>query len=208
MPPNSIEAFTPNDARVITDRIKTGVEAVWELIIQAYTRRAWDVLGYPSWDDYCTREFGTTRLRLPREERSEVITSLRESGLSIRAIASATGLDKETVNNATRQVSGNQTPDLEADELAERLAPVIGMDGKTYIPTPPNPRRRQAITDTFTTAVVHLSKAIDAIDQLSMDDRFTKNLDQIAAYRLSDLVRARDTLQRVIDEISPHQPKE
>jgi hypothetical protein len=40
------------DARALTDRIKTGVEAVWELIKQAYIRRAWSALGYESWDDY------------------------------------------------------------------------------------------------------------------------------------------------------------
>lgn len=80
------------EARALTDRIKVGVEAVWHLITQAYTERAWDVLGYSSWDDYCTREFGSSRLRLPREERAEVVASLRESGLSLRAIASATGI--------------------------------------------------------------------------------------------------------------------
>jgi hypothetical protein len=63
----------------------------------AYMLRASSALGYTSWDDDCTREFGTTRLRLPREERGEVVASLRESGLSIRAIASATGIDKNTV---------------------------------------------------------------------------------------------------------------
>jgi len=52
------------------------------LVKQAYTERAWDALGYASWDEYCTREFGTSRLRLPREERAEVVASLRESGLS------------------------------------------------------------------------------------------------------------------------------
>ncbi|WP_156664677.1 hypothetical protein [Mycobacterium sp. 852002-51057_SCH5723018] len=55
-----------------------------ELITQAYMHRAWDALGYSSWDDYCIREFGTTRLRLPREERAEVVTSLRESGLRLK----------------------------------------------------------------------------------------------------------------------------
>jgi hypothetical protein len=93
------------DARALTDCIKVGVEAIWELVTQAYTLRAWSSLGYQSWDDYCTREFGATRLRLPREERTEVVASLRESGLSIRAIAAATGVDKNTVQSDLAQVS-------------------------------------------------------------------------------------------------------
>ncbi len=44
-----------------------------------------------SWD--------ASRIRLPREERAEVVSSLRESGLSLRAIAAATGLNHQTVAN-------------------------------------------------------------------------------------------------------------
>lgn len=115
-------------ARAITDRIKVGVEAVWELIKQAYTERAWESLGYTSWDDYCTREFGTSRLRLPREERAETLPSLRESGMSLRAIATATGLSKDTVQRELAGVS-NETPAL-----------ITGVDGVAQPATkPPRP---------------------------------------------------------------------
>ncbi|MFP1155538.1 hypothetical protein ACK280_26220 [Mycobacterium sherrisii] len=113
-------------ARALTDRIKVGVEAVWELITQAYVERAWDALGYSSWDDYCTREFGTARLRLPREERAEVVASLRESGLSIRAIASATGDSYGTVQ---AELSGDQFrspgPDIDEPIVVEQELPPL-----------------------------------------------------------------------------------
>ena len=130
-------AITASQARELTDRIKVGVEAIWELVKQAYQSRAWVALGYDSWDDYCTREFGTSRIRLPREERQEVVASMREIGMSTRAIASATGMSKDT---AARALSGvaNETP-----------APVTGTDGKTYTPRPqpqsePEPELPQA----------------------------------------------------------------
>lgn len=100
-----------DEARDLTDRIKVAVEGTWELIKQAYVSRAWSALGYRSWDDYCTREFGTSRLRLPREERSEVVASLRDSGLSIRAIAAATGDGVATVKRALDAGVPNGTPD-------------------------------------------------------------------------------------------------
>ncbi len=100
-------------ARVLTDRIKVGVDAIWELVTQAYLERADKALGYSSWDDYCTREFGTSRLRLPREERGEVVASLRESGLSVRAIAAATGDSVGTVHAALSGVQ-NRTPEAES----------------------------------------------------------------------------------------------
>lgn len=114
-----VAVLSATDAQALTDRIKVGVDAVWELIKQAYMQRAWEALGYTSWDDYCTREFGSSRLRLPREERPEVVASLRESGSSIRAIASATGAAYNTVPS---DVTQNESP---ADP-----APITGTDGK------------------------------------------------------------------------------
>lgn len=94
---------TPEEARVLTDRIKVGLEVTWVLVVKAYQHGAFTALGYSSWDDYCTREFGTNRIRLPREERSETITSLRAAGLSTRAIAAVIGIDDRTVR---RDLSG------------------------------------------------------------------------------------------------------
>lgn len=121
---DAIPPLSATDARAITDQIKVAVEATWVLVKRAYVERAWAALGYDGWDDYCTREFGTSRLRLPREERSEVVASLRESGLSVRAIASATGISKDTVSRSLAGVS-NETP------------AITGTDGKTYAPTQP-----------------------------------------------------------------------
>lgn len=110
------------EARALTDQIKTGVEAVWHLVTRAYTEGAWRALGYNTWDVYCEREFGTSRLRLPREERTDVVMSMRDAGLSIRAIAAATGDSHMTIQ---REVAGvpNVTPDepVDADALAEEL---------------------------------------------------------------------------------------
>src|SRR5436190_22662885 len=82
--------YTKAQARRVTEQIKLDLINVWRMIADAYKGRIWIPLGYSNWDEYCTTEFGTSRLRLPREERTEIVSSLRESGLSIRAIASAT----------------------------------------------------------------------------------------------------------------------
>ena len=113
---------TADDARALTDRIKVAVEGVWHLIEQAYTTRAWSALGYASWDDYCTREFGTSRLRLPREERQEVVASLRQSGLSLRAISSATGESKSQIQRDLEAT----VPEGTVRDLPTRI---VGTDG-------------------------------------------------------------------------------
>jgi hypothetical protein len=58
-PVADVAPLSSDEARTITDQIKVAVEGAWLLIMRAYQARAWAALGYSSWDDYCTREFGT-----------------------------------------------------------------------------------------------------------------------------------------------------
>ena len=98
-----VSELDADNARALTDQIKQTVEVLWEMIAAAYHGRAWVALGYQSWDAYCDNEFQTSRLRLPREERAEVVSSLRDSGLSIRAITAATGASCNTVRCDLRE---------------------------------------------------------------------------------------------------------
>jgi hypothetical protein len=118
----AVELATSRSARQRVDQIKTGVEAIWHLIVESYQARDWETLGYATWDEMCSREFGTSRLRLPREERQDVIASLRESGLSLRAIASVTGDSEPTVRRALSTAPN------------DAVETVVGVNGKTYRP--------------------------------------------------------------------------
>jgi hypothetical protein len=51
------------EAREITARIKARVDGVAELILEAHDRRAWEALGYHSWERYIKAEFGFSRSR-------------------------------------------------------------------------------------------------------------------------------------------------
>jgi hypothetical protein len=123
--------MTPEAARALTDEIKRDAAALWDKIATAYTERAWQVLGYGSWDDYCNAEFASLRLRLPREERQHVMRSLRESGLSIRAMESATSVSHTTIAKDLDQVYQSGTP--------PDLTLITGRDGKTYPKPQPKP---------------------------------------------------------------------
>lgn len=180
------------EARALTDRIKVAVEGTWLLIQEAYASRAWAALGYDTWDTYCSAEFGTARLRLPREERQEVVASMRESGMSLRAISSATGVSPATALRDARV--SDETPVV-----------VLGADGSTYpsarpitdrqddgllagddwvqpdgpgfeqaITPPPKPKRRP-ITEALTEANRDYVRAAERLARLTEDDRFPKN---------------------------------
>ncbi len=122
----SAAGMSATEARALTDRLRQSAEHTWDLVVEAYTGRAWAALGYGSWDAYCSAEFGSLRLRLPPEERAGITASLRDAGLSVRAIAAATGTSKSTVSRALSGVP-NGTPE----------ATVTGTDGKTYAATRP-----------------------------------------------------------------------
>ena len=123
-----VEPLDRSEARQLTHDIKAAVGHAWDLIVRACTGQAWKALGHSCWDGYCATEFSGQRLRLPREDQQAVVRSLHEAGLSTRAIASATGVSQSTVSRDLREG--------ESDDSPEELAPVTGLDGKTYPPKP------------------------------------------------------------------------
>ncbi|MFE3799290.1 hypothetical protein [Nocardia tengchongensis] len=199
-------------ARELTDSIRARVAQVWDLVRQAYLGRAWEVLGHVSWDAYCAAEFDGAQLRIPREERQEVVASLREIGMSSRAIASATGLARGTVLKELEQVAQIEPPDQ-----------VVGLDGKVYQPKPvgrepdfidnategqpappkaaPALRRKPPITESFDTARGELLTKANTLAKLAVDARFDRHAEQLSHRFRSDLLRARDALQAVIDRL-------
>lgn len=173
------DALTAEQARDLTEQIAAGIAGIWQLVKAAYNGRAWLALGYASWDDYCGREFGGSRIALPREDRPEVVASLRDAGLSIRAIASATGSSRGTVQRdlasgvpngtpdagpSTPDVAGvqNRTPDAPQEpDVAPKPKPVTGTDGKKYAAEKPKPSLVDDLRDNDDEAMKrHLHKTV------------------------------------------------
>ena len=214
------------DARRLTDQIKVAVEATWELVARAYTTRAWALLGYSSWDDYTTREFGTSRLRLPREERQEIVASLRESGLSIRAIAAVTGDSYGATYNAAITAAGDQKrspalaptteqEDAVRDEPAIDESPTItGTDGKNYkarkpreapslaFPQPPkmggNRRKHLQQIEALVASMSGALIAFDGVDAL--DDTVTAEEAGVLTADLSKQIQALSRINKLLKE--------
>jgi protein gp37 len=137
-----IEQATTHEAKVRAERIRVGIEDVKDLVVQAFLHRDWVALGYESWGSYCTGEFASSQMfQLPTQEKLETVRSLRNSGLSTRAIAAATGQSKGQIH---RQLSGapdhkeNGAPD---NPRVSGSNGQLGLDGKVYTrPSSPGPR--------------------------------------------------------------------
>lgn len=121
-----------DEAKRRVDRVKSGVERIWDDLVVLYRERAWSVLGYQSWDALCDAEFGGTRIALPRQERQAVVCDLRESGMSTRAIASAVGV-------SAMQVSRDLADPTVTKVTVDVPASITGLDGRTRTTTPNKP---------------------------------------------------------------------
>ena len=118
--------LTREQARALTDRIKEAIEGVWDLVAEAYETRAWQVLGYAHWNAYHEAEFGDLKIRPSRLDRPLVVQALRERGLPIRAIATATGASVGTVHGDLEDAAVVQKRTTAASQQ------VTGRDGKEY----------------------------------------------------------------------------
>lgn len=188
-----VDLLDRSEARDLTDRIKVELSATWDLITEAYQRRAWAALGFDTWDAYCKGEFGASRIKLPSEERREVVSSLRDAGLSTRAIAAATGASRNTVRSDLKQVGQSDPP--ERTEVEPRFkggtpkpAPkVTGTDGKTY---------------TKTTERASTTTEVTKGDAEAINDAFRKAVDPALDYRVTvdkALGKAHDLVQIDVD---------
>lgn len=164
--------LTAGEARHLTDQIKTGLGVVWQQVVSAYQGRAWLALGHANWDSYIRAEFGSMNLQPPREERDQVIASLRDSGMSVRAIATATTLSRGTVGNTIRSAEQagvqNWTPDENAaGEQSAEPRTVQGIDGKQYAAARPTASRQEPAEQSMEDAP--LPRQVSIADELGDD---------------------------------------
>lgn len=122
--------ITATEARVLTDRIRGGLTVAYDGLVEAFAGRADLALGYESWDAYCASEFTEGRMvRLDREQRREIVGSMREAGMSTRAIGSALGVNDRTVRNDMSS----------AEKSADAPATVTSLDGRQRPASRPTP---------------------------------------------------------------------
>lgn len=93
---------------------------LWEKMMDLYEGRAWIALGYSSWGELCDTEFKANNFRIPREDRREIVMSMRERGMSTRAIGKAIGVGYDTVQR-----------EINATDRNRSVEEITGLDGRT-----------------------------------------------------------------------------
>ncbi|MGC5664949.1 hypothetical protein ACN261_31950 [Micromonospora sp. WMMD723] len=124
---------TEEAARARAERIRQGLRDYLETVAEfalAFERGDWQVLGYPSWQDYLDGEYGADRLRVPEVHRTQAVATLRHVGMSTRAIGAALNISKATAAREVASVSA------EADDLPSTVRSLDGRQRPATRPTP------------------------------------------------------------------------
>jgi hypothetical protein len=101
------------EARHLTDTIKATADQLWRLLLEAHERRAWEALGYPSFQAYAKTEFSLSQSHCYR---------LVDQGRVIRALSAAAGspIGENIVNeSAARRMKGDLS--LVLDDVRHRV---------------------------------------------------------------------------------------
>lgn len=99
----------------------------------------------------------------------------------------------------------SRTPLTEDTDTIRTPVRVTGMDGKTYTrptPAPEDKPRKTPLPKTFTSAVLDVQRRLKTLRDLTTEDRWPANKNQVATMHGSDLERINDLLQEIRQSLS------
>lgn len=116
------------EARELTEHIRSAVDVVWMLVARAHAGRAWEALGYPSFAAYVKEEFDISRSRayqlLDQAKVVQAIESATPEDTNV-VISEAAARDlKSVLGEFTEEVS-ERTAGLPADEAADMVDEIV-----------------------------------------------------------------------------------
>lgn len=110
---------------------KSHGEKFFEQLIWQVENRAWDLLGYGSWDEMREAEYGGMGVVAPRSDRPEFVSRLRSRGLTQKQIAETLGVSDRTVRD-----------DLSTGDFPVEAPPITNSRGQerpaSYQPSAPS----------------------------------------------------------------------
>lgn len=122
-----VQVLAKAEARRLTDAIRSNLEEmrradehIWQLLMVAYDRGAWRALGYGSWREYATVEYGLSQTRAYELlDKARVVTAIEDaignfsdaSEISARDVAALKKRLDEVTSALRERISGSLSPD-------------------------------------------------------------------------------------------------
>lgn len=99
---------------------KSHGEKFFEQIVWQVENRAWEVLGYDSWDDMRLTEYGGLGVVAPAADRPELVSRLRKSGLTQKEIGGTLGVHESTASRHLANASSDGPETIKNSRGQER----------------------------------------------------------------------------------------
>ena len=122
----AVRELTRDQAVRLTQRIRDAAEETWALLMEAHEGRAWNAMGYGTWADYVSSEFGISRSRSYQ---------LIDQAAVVRAIGGVVSTDVDISEADARRIKPmlaevvdhlrDRTANLSHEQTAEVLREVI-----------------------------------------------------------------------------------
>ncbi len=179
---------TREHAETLTTAIQETAGNLLALVIEAYERGAWKVLGYDSWTAYVRANVNVQQAKLPAVDRKRAAVMLAEAGMSAREIAPVLGVGHATASRDLAPAVSNETP---GPVTAESTAEPEGTAA-------PKPRRNQ-LPDQFNQTVGELDRLTRKLSAVVQNDRFVVHR---ASLRADLLTECRDRISAALDALT------
>lgn len=117
-----------DEARELTDRIRSAADMLWVLIARAHAGRAWEALGYSSFESYVREEFDISRSRgyqlLNQARVVEAIEAATPDGTELRLSEAAARDIKGVIDEVVPEVE-SRTAGLAPDEAGDVVEEIV-----------------------------------------------------------------------------------
>lgn len=117
------------EARELTERIRSTAEQLWALLARAHAGRAWLALGYPSFEAYVREEFGISRSRayqiLDQAKVIQAIEAATPPGTSVHVTEAEARDIKPVLDSHVLPEISKRTQGLSTDEASAVVNDII-----------------------------------------------------------------------------------
>ena len=189
-------------ARLVATTLMEAREKLAAILREANEGRVWEALGMPNIQAWAAFTFSDSPLaQLSIDDRRVLVKELAEEGYGVRAIAPIVGTTKSSVDRDLKaSVPQRDTPREVhgTDGITRTVQPRPGtVDHESGQIAQRKPNRRP-IVDQYRDAAYELRKAVERIERLHADDRFSRNAAAIGEMFYSDI---RSSSKKLLDPL-------
>lgn len=192
----STRLMTLAEAAQVTQAIRSNADQLWGLLLTAHEGRAWVPLGYGSWRDYATTEFGIGQSRAYQLlDAARVSLAIAQAASSTDVeISEAEARDLKPILAEVVEDIAVRTADASPDEVPSIVRDVIS-DARS------DRRERAPFTDGYDRALADFGRLAARFTRLHCDDEFTTHRPSLGRRHLREIERHIQSMQDVARDL-------